>query len=449
MSRFLLKNVHAVLLCVSAVVGSFVLRQQLWVDAFILARRYRIDPNSATGSVENESFGRRFQQHGTCCLRWPRRWSMSLVSSGDSYNEDNAKRRKGRSRRTQGMSDNPRPGPPKQESRRPSQTNRQQQQQQQQQRNGQGNNNDPNARHSDRAGRGEHSGSGGIRLNKVLKATHSRREADRLIQDGRVTVNGHVSHGCMVVPHHDVVRLDGKRVLGWEQMNSISSSPDSVADEQRRKQNQERINHRTDAACKIGHFEYVKYWKPRGVICTTDRRISGNIIDAITSKQSGYRPQHRVYPVGRLDKDTTGLILLTSDGRLPNASLRLKEKQSKLYQVYVDRPLTADVVQRLRDGVVITTVAQRDRTSKPLTARTKPCTVQIIPNTQNYGCEITLQEGRNRQIRKMMSKLGYTVVELHRVQFGLITLQDLSDPGDWKKLSKHEMKYIESLVSSS
>ena len=114
-----------------------------------------------------------------------------------------------------------------------------------------------------------------------------------------------------------------------------------------------------------------------------------------------------------------------------------------------DRPLTADVVQRLRDGVVITTVAQRDRTSKPLTARTKPCTVQIIPNTQNYGCEITLQEGRNRQIRKMMSKLGYTVVELHRVQFGLITLQDLSDPGDWKKLSKHEMKYIESLVSSS
>jgi 23S rRNA pseudouridine2604 synthase len=261
-----------------------------------------------------------------------------------------------------------------------------------------------------------------IRLNKVLKATLSRRQADKVIQEGRVSVNGETSYGCMVVPHKDVVELDGNTVQGWEKMNSLDDAATPAA----------------------GGLEYVKYWKPRGVICTTDRSIDYNIIDEIT-QYGGYRPKHRVYPVGRLDKDSSGLILLTSDGRLPNASLRKDQKQPKVYQVTVDRPLSEQDLDYLRDGIVITTVAQRDGNAKALTAKTKPCLVDLV---SPYCCDITLMEGRNRQIRKMMDALGYKVFDLHRIEFGEITLSNLDRAGQWTRLNGKEMAWIEMMLTA-
>lgn len=261
-----------------------------------------------------------------------------------------------------------------------------------------------------------------IRLNKVFKATHSRREADNLVQEGRVAVNGVVSMGCMVVPFVDQVTLDGEVVQGWEGMNGLS---------QEFKETKELSK---------SHYEYVKYYKPRGIICTTDQRIKNNIIFALT-KLSQFTPKHRVFPVGRLDKDSSGLIVITSDGRLPNASLRFKTKQPKVYQVTVDKALTEEIIDQLSTGVVITTVAQHNQ--KPLTAPTQPCRVQWVAPTKVL---MTLQEGRNRQIRKMMAALGYEVTRLHRVAFGEIRLDRDMKPGDWKRLSAEELAYVHAVL---
>jgi 23S rRNA pseudouridine2604 synthase len=264
-----------------------------------------------------------------------------------------------------------------------------------------------------------------IRLNKVFKATHSRREADRIIQEGRAMVNGAVSFGDMVMPYQDEITLDGNLVQGWEKMNSL------VEPQQQREEE-----------TKTSNFEYVKYYKPRGIICTTDQRIDGNVIDALT-RESGYRPKHRVYPVGRLDKDSSGLILITSDGRLPNASLRRQQKQPKYYRVRVDRAISDEDLEALRSGITITTVAQRDGKSKPLTAKTKPCIVTLLAPK---SVEIVLEEGRNRQIRKMMAALGYEVVILHRVRFGNISLDNDMSAGDWKALNRDELQWITSIL---
>ena len=174
----------------------------------------------------------------------------------------------------------------------------------------------------------------GIRLNKVFKATHSRREADELISSGRVSVNGEQvvqKGGFKVIPFVDVVSLDGKVYKGWEKMNAID------------KNHEKSQNSRS---MKMEQFEYVKYFKPLGVTCTTDLRIKDNIISSI--KRDGYRPRHRVFPVGRLDKETSGLIILTSDGRMVNAVLRGEKKQPKIYKVMVDGRLEERHLQRLR-----------------------------------------------------------------------------------------------------
>jgi len=312
-----------------------------------------------------------------------------------------------------------------------------------------------------------------IRLNKVFKATHSRREADKMIQDGRVTVNGKISLGDMVHPFIDTIALDGMIIQNWEAMNGIKATQtDKAVPTHTHQQVKSDTNTNSSTRTKTrknlspsqaverstanidssklalspsipNHtFEYIKYYKPQGVICTTDQRIRENIIDSLTQR-SGYSPKHRVYPVGRLDKDSTGLILITSDGRLPNASLRREQKQSKIYQVRVDQSLRAHHIQELRNGIVITTVAQRDGKSKPLTARTKPCTITSINSRE---VEIILQEGRNRQIRKMMGALGYEVIRLHRIGFGEISLDADMKAGDWKVLNTKEMDWINSIV---
>lgn len=272
-----------------------------------------------------------------------------------------------------------------------------------------------------------------IRLNKVFKKTHSRRQADQLIADGRITVNGEPSHsaGQRVVPFEDVIRLDGVIVKGWEEMNHLPIP-----------NNSEKAK---EASGSLETFEYIKYWKPLGVTCTTDQRIENNLIDAL--KEDGCHPKTRIFPVGRLDKETSGLLLLTSNGQLPNAALRGKFKQPKTYLVRTNRPVQPEDVQRLREGVVITTVAQRDgNRGKPLTAPTLPCPVNQSQKNPRV-LEITLVEGRNRQIRKMLEAVGYRVVDLHRKTFLQMNLDNLEGPGAWAYLSKDEMQIIEDVLS--
>jgi pseudouridine synthase len=230
-----------------------------------------------------------------------------------------------------------------------------------------------------------------------------------------------------VIPFRDVVRLDGNIIQGWEAMNALA--PANAQEPQ-------------------SALEYIKYWKPCGVTCTTDRSIPSNILDRL--EQDGYRPDHRVFPVGRLDKETSGLILLTSDGRFPNSSLRGRYKQPKTYEVLVNDALTDDEIQRLRDGVVITTQAQRDgKRALPLTARTMPCIVET-PNDKRR-LKITLVEGRNRQIRRMIASLDpeLRVVELHRCEFMRISLAPLRGPGDWAPLSPKELEMVLHVISSA
>jgi 16S rRNA U516 pseudouridylate synthase RsuA-like enzyme len=198
----------------------------------------------------------------------------------------------------------------------------------------------------------------GIRLNKVFKETHSRRQADDLIASGRVTVNGKpVIHkgGFMVVPYRDIIAVDGVVVKGWESMNGInvpmpSSLANSIGGSHKITSiHQSSQESSSGTSLNTKQFEYVKYFKPLGVICTTDVRIRGNIIDSI--RRDGYVPRHRVFPVGRLDKETTGLIILTSDGRLVNSVLRGEMKQPKVYKVMVDGRLGDKHLERLRVSI--------------------------------------------------------------------------------------------------
>lgn len=285
----------------------------------------------------------------------------------------------------------------------------------------------------------------GIRLNKVFKKTHSRREADALLESGRVEVNGKCvmqKGGFLVVPYVDEVKLDGKVVEGWEEMNGIPQNQLASKDTTSHKTDSQK--RRNGAPASTRQFQYIKYWKPRGVTCTTDRKIPSNIIDAILS--DGYQPRHRIYPVGRLDKDTSGLILLTSDGRLPNSALRMKNKQPKNYEAVVDRPIRRADLQRWRDGVVITTDVARNGKHKSITAKTLPCDAQLL---DPYCVQLTLVEGRNRQVRKMTAALDYTTVELMRTEFMGIGLDPLEGPGDWGLLDEEEMEIVQNVLQSA
>lgn len=311
----------------------------------------------------------------------------------------------------------------------------------------------------------------GVRLNKVFKAKYSRRIADSFIASGRVRINGtpvQTKGGTYVIPYKDIVELDGKIVTGWEDLVLLEAQQQhhqhhsQLNEEEKWKEQDIHGNNNKDSLSPLlqgissssssnsntDPFEYVKYYKPLGVTCTTDPKVKRNIIDEITLR-NGLKPRHRIFPVGRLDKDTSGLILLTSDGRLPNASLRLSQKQPKTYHVTVDRDISEEQIQKLRSGIVITTVAQRDRgVRKPLTARTKPCIVERggLGTTANRTVIITIMEGRNRQIRKMMEALRFNVVALKRVKFAGISLDGLKLPGDWKRLNQKEMKIIEQIL---
>ncbi len=169
----------------------------------------------------------------------------------------------------------------------------------------------------------------GVRINKCFSSFASRRQADLFVEQGRVAVNGAIISAGTRVFSGDVVSLDGN-VVDWERLALASGTSE---------------------------FRYLKHWKRTGVISTADPDIPNNIVSEI---QRNHASEDRIFPVGRLDENSSGIILLTSDGRLPNAVLGADRDCAKEYIVTPDMPVTDEHLQMLRDGVVIKTVAQRD-----------------------------------------------------------------------------------------
>ncbi len=223
---------------------------------------------------------------------------------------------------------------------------------------------------------------GPLRINKYLseRGLCSRREADAWIAAGRVTVNGAVATLGTKVGDGDEVRLDGQP-LG-----------------------------------EPTHHVYLALHKPVGIECTTDQRVPHNIVDFVAHRE-------RVFPIGRLDKDSEGLILLTNDGDIVNALLRAENRHEKEYLVTVDRPVTEEFLRSMAAGVEI------------LGTRTAPCrTARVSKNV----FRIVLTQGLNRQIRRMCDVFGYTVRRLVRVRFVNVRLEGL-EPGRWRNLTRAEL----------
>jgi len=220
-----------------------------------------------------------------------------------------------------------------------------------------------------------------MRLNKFISESGftSRRGADKLISEGKVMINGKVAElGTQVEPGDDV-RVNG---------NSIKVEKNYV---------------------------YIALNKPVGITSTTERHIKGNIIDLVNHPL-------RIFHIGRLDKDSDGLILLTNDGDIVNEILRAENKHEKEYIVTVDRPITKEFVAKMEAGVEI------------LDTKTLPCKVEKL---SKYVFQITLTQGLNRQIRRMCSALGYGVVRLQRTRIMNIHLGNLP-VGQWRDLTKSE-----------
>ncbi|MGH8178322.1 MAG: pseudouridine synthase [Steroidobacter sp.] len=222
-----------------------------------------------------------------------------------------------------------------------------------------------------------------MRLNKYISETgaSSRRQADAWIEAGRVTINGVVAVLGTQVNEGDVVCIDGRPV---------------------------------GAAKK---HVYIALNKPVGVTSTTERDIQGNIIDLVKHPE-------RIFPIGRLDKDSEGLILLTNNGDIVNEILRSENEHEKEYVVTVDRPATELFLSGIASGVRI------------LGTVTKPCRIRRVD-----ACtfRIILTQGLNRQIRRMCSFFGYKVMRLQRVRIINITLGDLKT-GQWRELSPAEVR---------
>lgn len=251
----------------------------------------------------------------------------------------------------------------------------------------------------------------GIRINKCLKSVASRRESDALIAAGRVLLNGQVPpHGARVVLG-DEVRLDG-RLVDWQRLTLRAATQT---------------------------FTYLKMWKPVGVITTTDPLIPNNILARVPPHVRG---SDRVFPVGRLDEQSTGLILLTSDGRLPNVLLGAGKRCVKEYLVTPDMYVREAHLQRMREGVVVRSVIRRQRAEadRVLEAATLPCGIDRVQGGNQLL--FRLEEGRNRQIRKMLGVVGYTARAIHRVSVMGITLRGLRGPGDLCPLDDEEMEVL-------
>ncbi len=227
-----------------------------------------------------------------------------------------------------------------------------------------------------------------MRLNKHIGETGycSRREADRLIAERRVTINGQsVGMGAQVEPGDDV-RVDGNEL-------------------------------RVRAQRGTRRHVYIALNKPTGITCTTETTVEGNIVDFVGHQQ-------RIFPIGRLDKDSDGLILLTSNGDIVNAILRAENHHEKEYLVGVNRPVTPEFLTGMARGVRI-----RGQL-------TKPCRTAKLAK---FGFRIVLTQGLNRQIRLMAEAFDYRVTQLRRVRIVNIKLGALN-VGQWRNLTDLELR---------
>lgn len=234
------------------------------------------------------------------------------------------------------------------------------------------------------------------RLNKFISESgySSRRGADKLIEENRVTINGLIPELGTKVQPGDVVFVDGKL---------IGAMPENKSD---------RV--------------YIAYNKPIGITCTTELHVRGNIIEAIGHKE-------RIFPIGRLDKPSEGLIFLTSDGDIVNKILRAENSHDKEYIVTVDKPISERFILRMSKGVPI------------LGTITKPCIVKVH---SKFEFRIILTQGLNRQIRRMCEYLDYEVLKLKRSRIMSVELGTLK-PGQWRDLSPEEMAEINGAVATS
>ena len=220
-----------------------------------------------------------------------------------------------------------------------------------------------------------------MRINKFISEAGqaSRRGADKLITEGRVTINGkRATIGSQVEPGDDV-RVNG---------NQLFVARNNV---------------------------YIALNKPVGITSTTEKGVKGNIVDLVNHP-------FRVFHIGRLDKDSEGLILLTNDGDIVNEILRSENQHEKEYIVSVDRPITPEFLKQMSEGVKI------------LDTVTLPCKVEQL---SKYDFKIILTQGLNRQIRRMCEALGYNVYRLQRIRIMNIQLDNLP-VGQWRYLSKKE-----------
>ncbi len=222
-----------------------------------------------------------------------------------------------------------------------------------------------------------------MRLNKYLSDTGicSRREADAWISQGRVSINGRRAELGSQVEDGDEVRVD-KRVVGARRKRHV----------------------------------YICLNKPVGITCTTERHVAGNIVDFVDHEE-------RIFPIGRLDKESEGLILLTSDGDIVNRVLRAENNHEKEYIVTVDKPVTEAFLSGMAGGVTI------------LGVRTKACKTSRV---DKFTFRIILTQGLNRQIRRMCEVFGYEVRRLQRVRIMNIKLGGLKI-GHWRKLTEKEL----------
>lgn len=232
-----------------------------------------------------------------------------------------------------------------------------------------------------------------IRINKYLSEVGfcSRRAADILLEQNRITINGKIPElGTKVFPR-DEVRVDGK-LVGKPKQNHV----------------------------------YIAFNKPVGIVSTTDTKgEKDNIIDYIGHKE-------RIFPIGRLDKESEGLILLTSEGDIVNKILRSKNNHEKEYVVTVDRPITEGFIQRMSTGIPI------------LGTITNPCKVERL---NRFKFKIILTQGLNRQIRRMCEYLGYNVKQLKRIRIMNIHL-DLP-VGKWRDLTEKELAVLNESIQDS
>ncbi|MTG98686.1 MULTISPECIES: 23S rRNA pseudouridine(2604) synthase RluF [Myroides] len=234
--------------------------------------------------------------------------------------------------------------------------------------------------------------SGKTRLNKYLSEVGfcSRREADRLIEEGRITVNGEVPEMGLKVSEQDEIRVNGRLIQN---------------------------NNETPI--------YLAFNKPIGIECTTNQKVRGNIVDYINYPK-------RIFPVGRLDKDSEGLIIMTNDGDIVNKILRQKNNHEKEYLVTVNRPITDRFLQRMGAGVPI------------LDTVTKPCRVEPV---SKFVFRIFLTQGLNRQIRRMCEYFDYDVVALKRIRIINISLD--VPVGKYREITKSELDELNRLIEPS